>query len=211
MGFTGYALLFIEEREPSRASQLYLRARDYGLRALGKNASLFRTPGAKREEIRKILNKMGKRKLEALCWTTLSWNSWINLNLNKPAVLAEVKVTEACLDRIMELDPEYFFGIPYILMGSFLAARPEILGGDASKSKASFEKAMKLSNRQFFLAHYYFARYYAVRTQDKALFNELIRQIDRARPDDLKEACLINAVMKQKATQLKEKSEELFF
>jgi tetratricopeptide (TPR) repeat protein len=211
MGFTGYALLFIEEREPSRASELYLRARDYGFKAMGKNASLLRDPSTKKDKIRKILNKMGKRDLEALCWTTLSWNSWINLNLDKPAVLGELGVTEACLERIMEIDPEYFFGIPYILRGAFLAARPKILGGDTSQAKASFEKAMALSNRQFFLAHYYFAKYYAVRTQDKELFLQLIEEVKNGSPEGLKEVCLINTVMKQKTIGLLDIKDELFF
>ncbi|MDZ7697032.1 MAG: hypothetical protein U5R49_08975 [Deltaproteobacteria bacterium] len=35
MGFTGYAMLFVEEASPERASMLYLRARSYGMRALG--------------------------------------------------------------------------------------------------------------------------------------------------------------------------------
>ena len=35
MGFTGYAMLFVEEEDPERASRLYLRARRYGLKAIG--------------------------------------------------------------------------------------------------------------------------------------------------------------------------------
>ena len=35
MGFTGYSALFLEEKDPERASLFYLRARNYGLKALG--------------------------------------------------------------------------------------------------------------------------------------------------------------------------------
>jgi len=34
-GFAGYAMLFVEPSDPERAREFYLRAREYGLRALG--------------------------------------------------------------------------------------------------------------------------------------------------------------------------------
>ena len=41
MGYSGYALLFVEENDPNRASDLYLRAREYGRRALGHKGLIF--------------------------------------------------------------------------------------------------------------------------------------------------------------------------
>ncbi len=211
VGFTGYAMLFVEEDSPERASQLYLRAKEYGLKAMGRNGSLLKAVGQSKESITKALRATGKEDLEPLFWTTLSWNAWINLNLDKPAALAQLAIAESCLERVLELKADYFYGTPYVLMGTILASKPKILGGDPARAKEYFEKADSLTHGKFLLAQFYFARYYAVRAQDKALFNELIREIASTRPDDLKEACLINAVMKKKAEQLKEKSEELFF
>jgi hypothetical protein len=85
------------------------------------------------------------------------------------------------------------------------------LGGDVARAKACFEKAMHLSHRKFFLAHYNFARYYAVRVQNKELFLKLIKEVDGSPTDELKDVCLINAVMKQKMKHLVEISEDLFF
>lgn len=211
MGFTGYAILFVEEENPERASQLYIRARNYGFRALGRKAPLLEGSGPGKEIFRKGLMNIGKRDLEALFWTTMSWNAWINLNLDKPAALAQFSIAEACLERVMEIKPDYFYGSPYILMGSALAARPRFLGGDVARAKICFEKAMHLSDRKFFLAHYYFARHYSVRAQDKELFLKLIEEVENSAPDELKEVCLINAVMKQKVKRLIEMSENLFF
>jgi hypothetical protein len=67
-----------------------------------------------------------------------------------------------------------------------------------------------LSEGNFLLAHYYFARYYSVRVQNKDLFLKLIDEIQNASPDNMNEVCLINAVMKQKAKRLLEMSEDLF-
>lgn len=204
MGFTGYAMLFVEEEDPERASILYLRARRYGLKAIG-------IEDANHQAILARLNAMGKGQIEPLFWVTMSWNGWINLNLDKPAALGELTASQECLERVMKIDPEYFYGSPYIISGSMLAARPKILGGDAAKAKEFFTKAMAASNGKFFLAQYYYAKYYAVRVQDKELFLNLIEEVERAPLDQLKDACLINSAIKEKMKGLKEMADELFF
>ena len=204
MGFTGYAMLFVEEEDPERASILYLRARRYGLKAIG-------IEDANHQAILARLNAMGKGQIEPLFWVTMSWNGWINLNLDKPAALGELTASQECLERVMKIDPEYFYGSPYIISGSMLAARPKILGGDAAKAKEFFTKAMAASNGKFFLAQYYYAKYYAVRVQDRELFLNLIEEVERAPLDQLKDACLINSAIKEKMKGLKEMADELFF
>lgn len=204
MGFTGYAMLFVEEEAPERASRLYLRARRYGLKAMG-------IEDANHQPILARLSAMDKGQIEPLFWVTMSWNGWINLNLDKPAALGELTASQECLKRVMKIDPEYFYGSPYIISGSMLAARPKILGGDAAKAKELFTKAMAASNGKFFLAQYYYAKYYAVRVQDKELFLNLIEEVEQAPLDQLKEACLINSAIKEKMKGLKEMADELFF
>ncbi len=204
MGFTGYAMLFVEDEDPERASRLYLRARIYGLRAIDLE-------GLPHEAIQDSLQRLGREETAPLFWTALSWNAWINLNLDKPEALGDLPVAEACLFRVMAMDPDYFFGSPSIITGAMLAARPRMLGGDAERANAFFSKAMRVSNGAFFLAPYYYARYYAVRVQDKALFLDLVKRIEQGRPDQLREVCLINTAIQQKTKALKKMSDELFF
>jgi len=205
MGFTGYAMLFVEEEYPERASRLYLRARRYGLKAMGIEED------AAPQAILSHLSAMDRGQIEPLFWVTMSWNGWINLNLDKPAALGELTSAQKCLKRVMRINPEYFFGSPYIISGSMLAARPKILGGDAAKAKEFFTKAMAVSNGKFFLAQFYYAKYYAVRVQDKKLFLNLIEEVGQAPLDQLKEVCLINSAIKGKMKGLKEMTEDLFF
>jgi len=204
MGFTGYAMLFVEEEDPERASILYLRARRYGLKAIG-------IEDANHQTILTSLSAMGKGQIEPLFWITMSWNGWINLNLDKPAALGELTASQECLKGVMKIDPEYFYGSPYIISGSMLAARPKILGGDAAKAKEFFTKAMAASNGKFFLAQYYYAKYYAVRVQDRELFLNLIEEVEQTPLNQLKEACLINSAIKEKMKGLKGMADELFF
>jgi len=205
MGFTGYAMLFVEEQNPERASRLYLRARRYGLKAIGIEED------ATRQAISSRLSTIDNERIKPLFWVTMSWNGWINLNLDKPSALGELTAAQECLKRVMEINPEYFYGSPYIISGTMLAARPKILGGDAVKAKEFFTKAMAASNGKFLLAQYYYAKYYAVRVQDKELFLNLIEEVEQAPLDLLKEACLINSAIKERMKGLKEMADELFF
>ncbi|HKI49494.1 MAG TPA: TRAP transporter TatT component family protein [Desulfobacteria bacterium] len=203
MGFTGYAMLFVEDENPERASELYRRAKTYGLKAMG-----LETAGS-RQAIDRI-KEITKGNIEILFWTTMAWNAWVNLNLDRPTTIGESTLAEACLKRVLEIDPDFYYGAPLVLMGTILAARPEMLGGNAPKAKTYFEKAIAVSNGKFLLVQYYFARYYAVRVQDKALFTELVKAVAKANPGDLKEACLINQAVKQKMAALAEMADELF-
>jgi hypothetical protein len=209
-GFTGYSMLFVEEEDPERASRLYLRARSYGFRALGGKGAFLKESGLNTENIRAKLNIFGEREFKALFYTTMSWHAWINLNLDKPAALAQMGIAQACLERVLELNPGYLYGTPYVLMGTIFAARPGLAGGNAHQAKVYFEKAMAVSKGEFYFVQYYFARYYAVRVQDRRLFRKLAQEAVQGHPSVLKDACLINSVMQQKAKKLLDMTEDLF-
>jgi tetratricopeptide (TPR) repeat protein len=210
MGFAGYSLLFVEPSEPERASDLYLRARAYGIRALGPKGDLLTEAEARGDHLRAALSAIGMEDFEAFFWATLSLTGWINLNLDKPVALGQLGGAEMCLKRLVEMQPDYLYGLPHILMGVSLSARPPLLGGDVKGARFHFEEALKLSDRKFFLAQYYFARYYAVRVQDRALFMSLLREIARGNSEALKDVCLINRIMQQRALELEKKADDLF-
>ena len=203
MGFTGYAMLFVEDESPERASALYFRAKTYGMKAMGM------TDAGSRQMLDQI-GETPRDSIEVLFWTTMAWNAWVNLNLDKPAAIGESALAEACLKRVLEIEPRFYHGAPYVLMGTLLSARPKMLGGDAPKAKTCFEKAISLSDGQFLLAQYYFARYYAVRVQDRALFVSLVEAVAKTKPGALKDACLINQAVKRKMEVLAGMEDELF-
>jgi tetratricopeptide (TPR) repeat protein len=211
MGFAGYSLLFVEPEDPERASRLYLRAFDYGLRALGDKGRILRDQGLQGQKLEVLLKTMDKDDYEALFWTTLSWNAWISLNLDQPKALSQIAAAEACLRRLLEMDPRYLHALPHILMGVSLSARPPLLGGNPEKARAHFEAALEENNGKFFLTQVYFARYYAVRVQDKVLFERLLRDVTTGDPNALKDVCLINQVMKQRAEFFRKTMDDLFF
>jgi tetratricopeptide (TPR) repeat protein len=210
MGFAGYSLLFVEPEDPKRASHFYLRALDYGLQALGDKGRILKEQRLHVQKLEALLKTMDKSDYEALFWATLSWNAWISLNLDQPKALSQIAAAEACLKRLLEMDPLYLHALPHILMGVSLSARPPLLGGNPEKARAHFESALKENDGKFFLTQVYFARYYAVRVQDKVLFERLLQEVAAGDPQALKDVCLINQVMKQRAGFLRKTMDDLF-
>ncbi|MBN1106115.1 MAG: hypothetical protein JXL84_22085 [Deltaproteobacteria bacterium] len=211
MGFGGYALLFLEADDPARASHFYRRSREYGVRALGSKGDSLKDPETPEPQVQALMAALGPEDLDALFWTSFSWNGWISLNLDKPSAIAQLAPSQACLKRVIEIDGSYFHGLPCILEGVLLSARPLLLGGEREKARARFEEALEVSRRKFFPAQYYYARYYAVAVQDRELFLSLLSEIIHGNPQELKEVCLINTVMQHKAVMLARQAQELFF
>jgi hypothetical protein len=60
------------------------------------------------------------------------------------------------------------------------------------------------------LAQVYFAKYYAVRVQDKELFERTLAEVIRGNPGKLRDVCLINRVMQSRAQDLAKQADDLF-
>ncbi|MFC1494598.1 TRAP transporter TatT component family protein [Thermodesulfobacteriota bacterium] len=208
MGFCGYSMLFIEKEDPERAADLYYRAFKYGLRALkytGNPAEIDRNV------TNRLLERYEVKNAGIFLWTTVSWNLWINNNLDNPAAISQIGLARLFIDKIAESDPELFYGLPYIMKAVSLSARSPLLGGNYDEAEHFFKKAVDISKGRFLLSKYYYARYYCVSIQKKELFISLLNEIIDDDAQALNEICLINRVIQEKARTLLDEIDEYFF
>src|SRR5438477_10140804 len=88
-----------------RARNLYLRARDYGIRGLelkhrGFGAALRRDP-----ESAVLVGR--KSDVPLLYWTAASWGAAISVSKDHPDLVAELLIVRALVDRSLQLDPGF--------------------------------------------------------------------------------------------------------
>ncbi len=210
MGFLEDAAVEKDENEQNlkRASRFYLRAKEYGMKILTKNHDFKKAVNGSPVDFRKMMIAFNENDAEALFWAAFAWGEYINLNRHNVAAIADMPKVKAMIDRVVELDEDYFYGMPHLFLIVYYSL-PRMFGGDPEKARTSYERVMKISEGKFLLAHFFMAKYYAVQQQDRELFNELLDKIENAKDDIIKEA-LFTRVAKKKAEILKKKENELF-
>lgn len=209
-GFGSYALGFIEDKNPDRAKNFYLRGRNYGLRILNKNKSYRKAEKSNLDEFEKTLKKFGRDDVPAIFWTAYNWAGWINLNFSDPAALADLPRVQLLMQRVIELDDSYFFGGAHLFFAINFAMRPPMLGGDLEKAKIHFDRCFELSNFQFLLPYVYFAQHYLTRQFDEEEFKYILQKVIAAPIDILPEHQFPNAIAQRKAKMLLERVDDLF-
>jgi hypothetical protein len=210
LGYSSYALGFVEDDSAERASFFYLRGKEYGMKILITNEKFADAQNKSIEEFRDALTTFSKDDAAAIFWTAISWGSYISLNLTDPSAIADLPKVEAMMKWIVQKDPFYFYGGAYFFLGTLYGSRPQMLGGNPDSSKEYFETCLRINSRKFLLTYVYYARSYAVQTQNRELFEDCLNRVDTTSIDILPKARLSNAIAKKKAKLLRAKIDELF-
>jgi len=156
-GFTQYAYAFVQqdadeleeidfagaEELRDRARRLYLRARDYGLRALEN--SHRGVVDALHDDPRAALSQTRRRDVPALYWTALAWGATIAVSKDDPHRVAEIPQMEALIDRALELDEAYDHGAIHTFLITYEMNREGAPGNPADRARYHFARALELS------------------------------------------------------------------
>ncbi len=209
-GYASYALGFVEDNSIERARIFYLRSRDYGMRLLSRRRSFAGVEEKNVDNMHAALSTLSKDDVPAVFWTAIGWGSYISLSLTDPAALADLPKVEAMMKFVFEKDSAYFYGGAHFFLGTLYGSRSEILGGDPDASQRHFEQCLNINDGKFLMTYVYYARSYAVQTQNQELFERCLSTVDSASINILPQARLSNAIAKKKAQLLRAKIEELF-
>ncbi len=209
-GFNAYALAFAEDDSIERARMFYLRGRDYAMRVLNQNQKVSEALDRDVPALQAALATLTKEDVPAVFWTAFGWGSYINVTRSDVGVVADLPKVLAMMEFVRQTDPTFYYGGPYLILGSIEGSVPQVLGGKPEKAKEYFERALSVSGGRFLLTYVYYAKVYAVQTQNQELFESLLKKVEDASPDVLPEARLSNAVAKKKARLLREHVNDLF-
>ncbi|MCP4723710.1 MAG: hypothetical protein GY863_01675 [bacterium] len=210
-GYFGYALGFVEDENPERASVFYLRARDYGLELLSSNQAIINSiQEGDLESFESEIDKMRAKDLPVLFWTANSWASYINLNRTDMEALADQSYVDVLMQKVIEIDENYFFASSHMYFGIVLGERG-IAGGDLEKSREHFEKCFEITANKFLLAYVMYAQYYAINAFDEDVFVSALKKVLDTPADVLPGYQLLNVIAKKKAEKLLKNKDEYFF
>ena len=227
-GYFSYAFGFIEwdlERgqyelmedddlaELNRRSVLfYLRARDYGFQLAGDPELEKAAKAGDLKTLDERLNKVKAKNVAGLFWAGYGWGGAINLSQDDPDMVAKLGVVEKIMQRVTELDDDYFYAGVHGFWAVYYASRPDIAGGDPAKALEHFDTAIERHGEYNMMLHYLKARFYAPTQQDRAMFVELMERVATA-PDmtDHPNLRLNNEIARQRAIWWLDHVDELIF
>lgn len=126
-----------------RAKKLYLRSRDYGIRALELSIDNFRVRLASDPHAAMRLAK--RRDAEALYWTATAWGLAIGSSKDDLELLGDLQTVEALIERASELDPEDRDGAIQSFLMTYEASRAGVSKESATKARQHLEKAIEKS------------------------------------------------------------------
>lgn len=195
----------------ARATGLYDRANGYAIRLLElddkKFGEMFRKDVASAEAEAK---KLKKEQAPGLLFTGLSLASAINLNRNDLARVVELPKAIAVIKRSHELDPKFYNGGAAMTLGIIYCSQGKAIGGDPDLGKKFFDEAIATTGGKFLMPKVMMARFYAVITQDRPLFEKTLKEVIAAPHDLWPEQRLPNELAKRRAARYLAHAEDYF-
>jgi hypothetical protein len=197
-----------EARLTGRATNLYLRCMNYGLKLLGGDWEKSIHGDLKGFDAK--VAKAEKGDVPGLFFTALGLASAINLNKDDVEMVAYLPKAKTLFDRIVVLDASYNNGLAHMALGLLKAGLPKALGGDPDGAKAEFEKAMAITQGKFLIPRVMMAINLGVTLGDRKFFHDNLVQVLATSPAVMPDARLANELAHLKAKRYLAHEKELF-
>lgn len=222
--YGGYGYIFVEtdmissndkekiKYHQSRAIDFYTRGKNFGLSVLMEENSSLRKAIQKNDFalLMSSAKSLGKSDLYTLFWTCFNWALLINIDKTNVDEIAQLPKLKILLNRLVEIDPTYFYSASLALKATIEAAMPRMLGGKPRLAQEAYEQALKASGRKMLLIQLLYGQYGAPALQDKKLFKDLFAEIEKADLNIDPDIILINSMAKIKAHALEKSLENSF-
>ena len=179
----------------------------YGERAMACDLE-FKARIDKGEKPADAVTALQKDDQMAIYWTASNLGKWARLQGFSTLVKYKGYVAKM-MTHCLALDETAFYGGPPRYWGAFYAVAPSFAGGDLEKSREMFEKSRAL-NPEYLGTYVLYADTYAVKTQDRALFKELLEHVLATSSDVLPEMIPEQEVERKKAQDFLSRIDDLF-
>ena len=222
--YTAYALVFLEDEYESaedmseaqehaqkRARDMYMRGHGFGLKLLTQRHPVMAEAIVKGGKLLDgALESCTHLDVKGLFWTAMPLAGAVNLSKEDVEMIAWMPKAKAIMARVLELEPGYYDAAPHMIFGALYGSMGKMLGGDPDKAKKHFEKALELTNRRFLLVQVMYAMTAAVQSQDRPLFDKLLKGVLEAELSIYPQQKLANVAAKRRAKRLLARADELF-
>lgn len=209
-GFYGYSYAFVEREDPTRAGELYARCQRHAQAALAAQGFTLDIDSAPLAELERALQTTDRKLVPALFWAASCSAKRLDVDRTDPQALAQLTRAASLMQRVLELDENYYHAGPHLFFGVYYGGRAPMFGGDFERAAQHFAKARALTEGKLLMVDLLYAEYLARQQLDQSAFHARLTAVLDA-PDDLYPAmALANQIAKQRARWLLGKEKEWF-
>jgi predicted anti-sigma-YlaC factor YlaD len=193
-----------------RARKLFLRARGYGLRGLEVRHKGLEAALLAGGNLTPALARCEKRDVPLLYWTASAWALAISDGKADMALVAQLPVAVAMLERALALDEAWGEGAIHEVFISLDASRGAADGGGPEKARQHMQRALELSHAEKLGPKVSFAEGILVQAQDRAQFQQLLQEVVQADAEAFPRYRLPNVLAQRRARALLAHVDDLF-
>jgi hypothetical protein len=194
--------------ERNRAKQFFLRARDYGLRALAINH--FAIDLQLRENPQKALQETTVEDVPALYWTGAAWASALSTDKGDMSLIADLPIIEALMEKALELDESWDNGAIHEFFIVYDASRSEHAGGGYKSAEKHMNRAMELNGGSSISPLVSYAESACIQQQNLDHFRNVLSAVMAFDVDQYPQNRLANILAQSKAQYLLDNSDRYF-
>ncbi|AKF07430.1 hypothetical protein DB32_004579 [Sandaracinus amylolyticus] len=198
-----------EDAPDPEATAMYQAAVTSAERSLQVLSPAFADQVRAREHVDEAaLAVLDAQAVPALYWRSAALGKWARRD-GFATLLAYKDEIRAIMTRVLELDRDFFFAGPDRYFGAFFAVAPAYAGGDLERSRQHFDYTIS-RYPGYFGSHVLYAVEYAVKAQDRALFERELRLVIDGDPNVLPDVRAENLAEQRKAQQALARADSLF-
>lgn len=181
---------------------------EYGERAMMAISPKFAERVKAGEKVEAAIESLGVEGIDAVYWYAACLGKFAEKKGFTTVLFYKDRIY-AVMQRVLQLNPDYFFAAPHRYFGAFYAKAPSFAGGDMAKSKEHFDKAISMQPA-YFGTKVLYAEFYGIKQDDKELFTKLLTEVKEADPAAVPEIEAENRIEQAKAVKLLANTNEYF-
>ena len=190
-----------------RATKLFLRGRDFGLRYFELKHPTFAAD--LKADPKKAVMKATKADVPMLYWTAVGWAAALSTSRDF-MMLPQIPQFEALLERALDLDETYEQGAIHGFYITYEMARLNAKSDKAANAKKHFDRAMELGGGKQAGPLVSYAESVLVPARKRAEFETMLKQALQIDSNAVPDSRLLNLIFQKRAKLLLSRAEKLF-
>ncbi|MFZ5568843.1 MAG: TRAP transporter TatT component family protein [Thermodesulfobacteriota bacterium] len=161
----------------NQVSLHYRKGMDYALKALAiQHPDCEASLGNVRTAL-DFIKSLTIEDVPALFWYGMNLSAYINLNQDSVKAVSQLHLATKAMERVLELDPSYYYGCAHLALMTIYSSMPPMLGGNPERSLHHYREQQKIAGEDFLLLDLHYARYYLYQKQDREEYVHVLNHI----------------------------------